>query len=54
MQFTDNFPQILADTYQRMPSYRLFTADGPPKLSAGLAKRLEETLLKKQKQENGE
>lgn len=44
--------KILPETYQRMPSYRLFTADGPPKLSAGLAKRLEEALLRQQKEEN--
>jgi hypothetical protein len=35
-----------------MPSYRLFTADGPPKLSEGLARKLEEALLKQQKAEN--
>ena len=33
--------QIMAETYSKMPSYRLFTTDGPPKLTEGLARRLE-------------
>ncbi|KAG9054008.1 hypothetical protein FS842_006487 [Serendipita sp. 407] len=46
--------KILSETYQRMPSYRLFTADGPPKLSPGLAHKLEEALLKEHRREGGE
>jgi hypothetical protein len=35
-----------------MPSYRIFTADGPPKLSKGLAQQLQaalESQLEKEK-----
>ncbi|KAG8770320.1 hypothetical protein FRC16_006390 [Serendipita sp. 398] len=46
--------KILSETYQRMPSYRLFTADGPPKLSPGLAHKLEEALLEEHRREGGE
>ena len=36
--------QILAETYQPMPSYRLCTADGVLQLTDGLATRLVEVL----------
>jgi len=36
--------QILAETYQPMPSYRLCTSDGVLQLTEGLAKRLREVL----------
>ncbi|GJE86402.1 hypothetical protein PsYK624_024820 [Phanerochaete sordida] len=36
--------QILAETYQPMPAYRLCTSDGILKLTEGLARRLEESL----------
>ena len=53
--FTESFPrvpsshtlpytQILADTYQAMPSYRLCTADGVVQLTEGLHSRLKELL----------
>ena len=38
------FVQILADTYQPMPSYRVCTADGIVQLTEGLMKRLIEVL----------
>ncbi|KAI6160696.1 hypothetical protein EDD17DRAFT_1760166 [Pisolithus thermaeus] len=36
--------QILPDTYQAMPSYRLFTSDGPIQLTEGLARKLRTVL----------
>ncbi|EIW53324.1 uncharacterized protein TRAVEDRAFT_82544, partial [Trametes versicolor FP-101664 SS1] len=39
--------EILADTYQPMPSYRLCTADGVLQLTDGLMARLVETLQAK-------
>jgi len=39
--------KILPETYQPMPSYRLCTTDGPPKLTEGLAKVLEGVLGEK-------
>jgi hypothetical protein len=35
-----NTSQILPETYQPMPAYRLCTADGPPSLTPGLAQHL--------------
>lgn len=43
--------QILADTYQPMPSYRLCTADGVLQLTDGLAARLVELLETRSKEE---
>ncbi|CCA67401.1 hypothetical protein PIIN_01232 [Serendipita indica DSM 11827] len=42
---------VMAETYSKMPTYRLFTTDGPPKLTEGLARRLEEALQKAQAEE---
>ncbi len=36
--------QIMAETYQPMPSYRLATSDGVLQLTEGLAARLAEIL----------
>ncbi|KAI6124095.1 hypothetical protein EV401DRAFT_1943812 [Pisolithus croceorrhizus] len=36
--------KILPDTYQAMPSYRLFTSDGPIQLTEGLARKLRTVL----------
>ncbi|PVF96935.1 hypothetical protein CPB86DRAFT_735811 [Serendipita vermifera] len=44
--------KILPETYQRMPSYRLFTADGPPQLSRGLAQRLQAALQAQLREES--
>lgn len=38
--------QIMADTYQPMPSYRMCTSDGVLKLTDGLANKLKEVLLR--------
>ncbi|KAI0324572.1 hypothetical protein GY45DRAFT_1288675 [Cubamyces sp. BRFM 1775] len=43
--------EILAETYQPMPSYRLCTSDGVLQLTEGLAKRLVEVLQAKTQQE---
>ncbi|KAH9903381.1 hypothetical protein C8Q73DRAFT_785967 [Cubamyces lactineus] len=43
--------EILAETYQPMPSYRLCTSDGVLQLTEGLAKRLVEVLQAKVQQE---
>ena len=44
--------QILSDTYQPMPSYRLCTSDGLLQLTEGLAQRLMEVLEARTKLEN--
>jgi len=44
--------RTLPETYQPMPSYRLCTTDGPPKLTEGLAKTLEGMLREKIEMEN--
>lgn len=36
--------EILADTYQPMPAYRLVTSDGLMQLTPGLAQKLRDTL----------
>ena len=36
--------QILPETYQVMPSYRLCTSDGLPQLTPGLAQKLKAVL----------
>ena len=46
-----NVYQVVAETYSKMPAYRLFTTDGPPKLTEGLARRLEEALQKARAEE---
>ncbi|KAI8989112.1 hypothetical protein BD414DRAFT_439655 [Trametes punicea] len=43
--------EILAETYQPMPSYRLCTSDGVLQLTEGLAKRLVEVLQAKVREE---
>ncbi|KAI0634286.1 hypothetical protein C8Q77DRAFT_1055182 [Trametes polyzona] len=43
--------EILAETYQAMPSYRLCTSDGVLQLTEGLAARLVEVLRKKVREE---
>lgn len=43
--------QILPETYQPMPAYRLCTADGPTQLTDGLSQRLQELLQAEQKKE---
>ena len=41
--------QILADTYQPMPSYRICTADGVLKLTEGLFERLKQVLEERER-----
>ncbi|KAH9927915.1 uncharacterized protein BXZ73DRAFT_90630 [Epithele typhae] len=43
--------EILAETYQPMPSYRLCTADGVVQLTEGLAARLQEVLQERVRDE---
>ena len=44
--------QILAETYQPMPSYRLCTSDGVVQLTEGLAGRLMEMLETRVREES--
>ncbi|TBU23553.1 hypothetical protein BD311DRAFT_673735 [Dichomitus squalens] len=46
--------EILAETYQPMPAYRLCTSDGVLQLTEGLAARLVEVLEARVKQEHGQ
>ncbi|KAK7461109.1 hypothetical protein VKT23_009035 [Stygiomarasmius scandens] len=43
--------QILAETYQPMPAYRLATSDGITQLTPGLAQKLKEVLEKRIREE---
>ncbi|KAA1474370.1 hypothetical protein DENSPDRAFT_840939 [Dentipellis sp. KUC8613] len=43
--------KILADTYSPMPSYRVCTADGVPKLTDGLAQKLRDVLAARAREE---
>ncbi|KAG9006505.1 hypothetical protein FRB94_014339 [Tulasnella sp. JGI-2019a] len=43
--------EIIASTYQAMPSYRVCTADGPTRLPEGLARKLQESLEKEWEKE---
>ncbi|THU97628.1 hypothetical protein K435DRAFT_753798 [Dendrothele bispora CBS 962.96] len=43
--------QILADTYQPMPAYRLATSDGITQLTPGLAQKLKEVLQESMRKE---
>jgi hypothetical protein len=45
------FGQILPETYQAMPSYRLCTADGLPQLTQGLAQKLKAVLEERAREE---
>ncbi|KAF7440032.1 hypothetical protein PC9H_000373 [Pleurotus ostreatus] len=42
--------KILAETYQPMPAYRLYTADGITRLTPGLDKKLREVLMEATRQ----
>jgi len=44
--------KVLPETYERMPSYRICTADGLTTLSEGLTKYLQQTLQRKHEEEN--
>lgn len=45
--------QILAGTYQAMPSYRLCTAHGVTQLTEGLASKLRGLLKMRAREESG-
>jgi len=45
--------QILAETYQAMPSYRLCTAHGVTHLTEGLASKLRGLLEMRAREESG-
>ncbi|KDQ07669.1 hypothetical protein BOTBODRAFT_596818 [Botryobasidium botryosum FD-172 SS1] len=44
--------KVLSETYERMPSYRICTADGLTTLSEGLTKYLQKTLQQKHAEES--
>ena len=48
----EQFMQILAETYQAMPSYRLCTAHGVTQLTEGLASKLQGLLEMRAREES--
>jgi len=44
--------KILASSYEPMPTYRICTSDGPPRLTEGLFNKLQEALRKEYEMEN--